>query len=75
MLGNSVIHVSQWIKVNKLKVNTSEFKFISFSYITNLSLPPINIDSGYTYETDNIKFLGFLIDKDLTLNVISIQST
>ena len=65
ILSNELSNVFKWISANKLKVNTEKCKFIHFSYRQNLNFPPIKINSSSIYQTDSIKFLGIIIDKNL----------
>ena len=39
----------QWIKVNNLIFSKSKCTLSSFSYLNELSSPPINIGSGFTF--------------------------
>ena len=65
ILSNELSNIFNWISANKIKVNTEKFNFLNFSYRQNLMLPPIKLNSSYTYQTDSIKFLGLITDKNL----------
>ena len=57
--------VNKWLNSNKIKINVSKCKFIVFNYRRVTILPPLVFGGGYILETDQIKFLGLIIDKNL----------
>ena len=65
IFNNELSNVFNGISANKLKVDTEKCKLIHFSYRQNLKLPPTKINSSCIYQTDSIKFLGIIIDKNL----------
>ena len=65
VLSYQLTSVFDLISVNKFKVNIENCKFHHFSYRQYLILPPININSSCIFQTDCIKFLGVIIDKNL----------
>ena len=74
-LNQEMSKVFQWLNSNKIKVNIDKCNFINFSYRKQIALQPIRVNSSYILETDQIKFLGIIIDKHLTfkyhINAIS----
>ena len=65
ILSNELSNIFNWISTNKIKVITEKCNFIQFSYRQNLMLPPIKLTTSNLYQTDTIKFLGLIIDKNL----------
>jgi hypothetical protein len=58
--------VSMWLKANKICINIKKTKYILFSYRRNAHFPCIKIGDGLIEETNSAKFLGIIIDKNLT---------
>jgi len=61
-LGN----VNSWLRANKLSINAEKTKYIVFSYGGSKILPRIQIGDEEINRTDEIKFLGIIIDEHLT---------
>ena len=57
--------VFHWLKTNKIKINYDKSKFIVFSYRKKYELGPLKFGNSQLHSTDNTKFLGILIDKNL----------
>lgn len=54
--------VNEWLKMNKLKLNENKTKFMEINMISNIK---IKINNEEIEKVNYIKYLGFIIDKDL----------
>ena len=54
-----------WLKINKIKINYEKSKFIIFSYGKKYNLSKIQFGNDSICSTENTKFLGIIIDKNL----------
>ena len=57
--------INLWLILNKIKVNVTKSKFIVFSYRNEPDLPTLQLGAGDISSTDQIKFLGITLDKNL----------
>ena len=51
--------------MNKIKINYDKSKFIVFSYRKKYELNSLKFGNSQLHSTENIKFLGVIIDKSL----------
>ena len=63
--------ISTWLKLNKLSLNTNKTKFTFFHKPNErdnipLKLPNLKINQSNVQRVDSIKFLGVLLDENLT---------
>ena len=58
--------VYQWLSTNKLKVNFNKTKFIIFNYRKNIAIESIKFANHDIERTRSIKFLGIIIDENLS---------
>ena len=63
-----LIGVDNWLKKNKIKVNYDKSRFIAFSYRKEVVLSHIKLRNSVIPKTDSFKFLGVVIDKNLSFN-------
>ena len=54
-----------WLKINKIKINYEKSNFIIFSYGKKYNLSRIQFGNDSICSTENTKFLGIIIDKNL----------
>ena len=64
-------HISIWLKANKLSLNTDKTKYILFHKTRQsdnlpLKLPDLTINSSKIEQCSSIKFLGVIIDENLS---------
>ena len=64
-LENELIPVYHWLKMNKIKINLNKSKFMAFSYGKTYCLNELKMGNGLITATDNTKFLGIILDKNL----------
>ena len=57
--------VYNWLVMNKIKINYDKSKFIVYSYRKRYELGPLKFGNSQLHSTDNTKFLGLIIDKNL----------
>ena len=57
--------INLWLLLNKIKVNVTKSKFIVFSYRIEPDFPTLQLGAGDISSTDQIKFLGVTLDKNL----------
>ena len=57
--------VNHWLIANKIKINVEKTKYIIFAYRRRIHLQNICIGEGEILRTQNIKFLGVVIDENL----------
>ena len=64
-LSTDLEFINQWIKINILKSNISQTKYISFQkrFLHN-SLPPLTIEGETLTSMNHTKFLGVQIDEN-----------
>ena len=62
-LNQELNNINNWLTSTRICINADKTKFMIFS--TLLHLTNIKIGSGAIEETNNIKFLGIVIDKHL----------
>ena len=69
IINNELIHISNWFKLNKLSLNVKKTNYIIFknkhSNRPNIDVN-INIDGTALQQVDTTKFLGLLIDANLS---------
>ena len=66
-------NVSEWFKANKLSLNTKKTEYTFFHKLSKkgnipLLLPKLKMDNSIIKRTDQIKFLGVIIDENITWN-------
>ena len=66
-------NVSEWFKANKLSLNTKKTEYTFFHKLSKkgnipLLLPKLKMDNMIIKRTDQIKFLGVIIDENITWN-------
>lgn len=61
-LKNDMDNISKWLKMNKLKLNENKTKLMEINMNTNRTF---QINNVMIEKVNNIKYLGFLIDKGL----------
>ena len=66
ILTTELININNWINSNKIKLNSDKSNFIMFSYRKNIEINQIQFGNSYIRKTDSTKFLGIVIDKNLT---------
>ena len=59
--------VNNWLTSNRICINADKTKYMIFSFRKLFHLTNIKIGSATIEETNNIKFLGIIFDKRLTL--------
>lgn len=65
-INTALNDVIEWLGENDLHINTNKTNILQFrSYNTNPQLIQIKYDNQIINEVDNVKFLGFMIDKHL----------
>ena len=64
-VNRELIPINLWLLLNKIKVNVTKSKFIVFSYRNEPDLPTLQLGTGDISSTDQIKFLGVTLDKNL----------
>ena len=57
--------IYNWLASNKIKNNLEKSNFMIFSYRKSFNLNILNLGSGVIHSTDQTKFLGIVIDKNL----------
>ena len=57
--------IYNWLNMNKIKINFDKSNFIFFSYGKNYNVNTLNFGPGVINATDNTKFLGITIDRNL----------
>ena len=65
ILAGRLLGWNKWLRLNKSKVDTDKCNFNTFSLKEKFTLPPIQVDSYFIFETDQKEFLGVIIDKSL----------
>ena len=64
--------MNDWLAINKLSLNVKDTKFMIFhpkqKNLPNHQIPNIIIDNQPVERVDSFKFLGVLIDENLTWN-------
>ena len=65
-IENELSKVNTWLIVNRIKINVDKSKFICFSYRKSLQSRPLKLGDSFIHETDQTKFLGLILDKNLT---------
>ena len=70
-VNNEMSNISYWFNSNKLSLNADETKFTLFHKVRQtdnipLVLPSLKINNTLITRVDEIKFLGFLFDENLT---------
>ena len=70
ILNSELINISSWFKCNKLSLNISKTNFMQFQTVHSHTdhQYSIEIDNKPLERKDSIKFLGIIIDKNLTWN-------
>ena len=70
---------NNWLASNRICINADKTIHMIFSYIKQLHLTNIKTDIATIEETNSIKFLGIVLDKNLTfktdINVIARKTT
>ena len=77
IITNQLEPVSNWLISNKIKVNSEKCKFITFRYKNKpIDIPPIPFGNGSISQDSNIKFLGLILNQNLTFSqhIYSIQT-
>ena len=57
--------VYSWLKANQLQLNTSKSTYLVFSGRKAFSLPSIHLNGVALNQSENTKFLGLIVDKNL----------
>lgn len=65
-INDELQRVSNWLKANKLCINIDKTKYMLFSYRKTSNIHGIKFGDDQISETDSTKFLGIIIDKNLT---------
>ena len=65
-IENELCKVNNWLIVNRIKINIDKSKFICFSYRKSIQSRPLRLGDSFIQETDQTKFLGLILDKNLT---------
>lgn len=63
-LEQDMLNINNWLKMNKLKLNESKTKLMEINMNNS---EDFKINDEIIEKVDNIKYLGFIIDKDLKL--------
>ena len=58
--------MNKWILSNKICINAEKTKYILFSYKNTVHLPPISIGNSRIERSASLKFLGLMVDENLT---------
>ena len=64
-VSDELTKIDAWLLINKISLNYDKTKFIIFSYRKNFSIPNLKFGNYFIFNTNKIKFLGLLIDKNL----------
>ena len=64
-IETELVKVNNWLINNRIKINIDKSKFICFSYRKPVLARPVKLGDSFIYETDQIKFLGLVLDKHL----------
>ena len=68
-LNSELENISNWLKANKLSLNVSKSNILRFSSGSNTQEPfNVSIDGKKIEEKDFVKYLGILIDKNLSFS-------
>ena len=67
-LETELILVNDWLMMNKIKVNYSKSKYMSFCFRGNKSFGNLNFGPSTLSNTSSTKFLGIYIDENLNFN-------
>jgi len=65
-INNGLSKISTWLKCNKVSLNTSKSNYFLFTNRLNLPSPSISICGEEVQKVDCTKFLGIMIDDDLS---------
>ena len=63
-----LVHVHEWLSVNKIKLNCEKSKYVVFSYRDQFSIQPVFINNNIISNVTTIKYLGIHLDCNLTFN-------
>ena len=63
--NEELIKIDAWIKTNKLALNVTKSTFIVFSKIKHRRSIKLKIGSNFLEESEEVKYLGVLLDKNL----------
>ena len=66
-IENDMGNINKWLKINKLKLNGNKTKLMEIDMQSN---SPFGINNVVIGKVNSIKYLGFIIDRDLKLKTI-----
>ena len=64
-IDNELAKLNTWLITNRIKINIDKSKFICFSYRKSIQSRPLKLGDSFIQETDQTKFLGLILDKNL----------
>lgn len=65
-INSHLLHLSSWLKSNKIKLNVDKTKYLIFSYRDYFELENILIDNKPISCVSSYKYLGCILDNNLT---------
>ena len=73
IVNTELVYLNEWFRCNKLSLNTDKTKYTFFHKLSKtdhipLILPKLKINNEYIERETSIKFLGVILDENLTWN-------
>jgi len=65
-VNTALEQVNSWLLANRISINSNKTKYINFSYRGSHVIPEIYIGDSVISATNEIKFLGIYLDKNLS---------
>lgn len=65
-INTHLVSIDRWLSANKMAINKNKTKYMIFSNRNVVTLPPIYIGDGIIQPTVSTKFLGLIIDCNLS---------
>ena len=67
-INKSLKSVSNWLRFNKIMLNTDKTKYMLFSYRGDFALDSILVDGKCIERVNNIRYLGCILDNNLSFD-------
>ena len=76
-INSNLSIVNKWLTANKIKINASKSKFMIFSYRKFAEIPNLAFGQGEIFRTSSIRFLGVIIDENMTYknHILSLKNS